>query len=377
MLLQVPSLSPFRFEAPASMPIASRTSPPAMAVRQSITREGDLYRVRVLDSTGNLFLDGTYLDPELQKPHGTLTINLQDGSRQLRRFHRGLEDGTWEKYFSNGQLEEWMPYSQGRRDGAFVRYYSNGTVSATGLYQDGLATGTWTGYYADGKPRYVSEYVMNDLITIRYYTRSGLLIEDKPSGLLDRKGMVFFDDRLEKESELRYSSYYGMAERLPGGRYAFTLYTMEGAPAARVHFTDRSLRNKTGAYLRYDELGNTRISTGYRDNQVHGLFRRWYSNGNLSDSGTYEKGRRHGVWMTFYPDGALRDSGYYHKGLRDGLWTVWEREKNIRSIGLFRDGMREGNWKFYAANTGKILFVRNYHDRWRYGESETIDIRDE
>ena len=376
MLLQVPSLSPFRFDAPATMPLASGTATPVSAFRQNITREGDLFRVRIQDSVGNLFLDGTYLDQSLQKPHGTLSLYLPDGSRQLRRFDRGVEDGQWEKYFSNGQLEERMQFSDGRRDGSFARYYANGAPSATGQYVDGLATGIWKRFYADGNPMSVSEFVMDDLVTIRYYTRSGMLIEDRPSGLLDRKGMVFFDDRLEKESELRFATYYGMAERLPGGRYGFTLYTMEGIAAARVHFTDGSLRNKTGAYLRYDELGNVRISTGYRDNQVHGLFRRWYNNGRLSDSGTYEKGRRHGVWMTYYPDGKLRDSGYYHKGFREGLWTVWELENNTRSIGLFREGMREGTWKFYS-NTGKILFVRNYHNRWRWGDSERIDIRED
>jgi antitoxin component YwqK of YwqJK toxin-antitoxin module len=376
MLLQVPSLSPFRFDAPTTIPLASKGPSPALAMRQSITREGDLYRVRVLDSTGNLFLEGTYLDQELQKPHGTVRIQLPDGSRQLRHFQRGMENGAWEKFYPNGQLEERMSFLQGRRNGSFMRYYANGTLSASGQYLEGLATGTWKRFYADGKPMSESEYVMDDLVTIRYFTRAGMRIEDRHSGLLDRKGLVFFDDLMEKESELRYATYYGMAERLPGGRFAFTLHTMEGIPAARVHFTDGSLRNKTGAYYRYDELGNIRISTGYRDNQVHGLFRRWYSSGRLSDSGTYEKGRRHGIWMTLYPDGKLRDSGFYNRGSRDGLWTLWEREQNTRAIGLFRSGSRIGQWKFYDAS-GKILFVRNYHDRWRYGESETIGIQDD
>jgi antitoxin component YwqK of YwqJK toxin-antitoxin module len=217
------------------------------------------------------------------------------------------------------------------------------------------------------------EFDRNQLIDLRYYTRSGQVIQDVHTGLLDKKEIVFFDDMLEKENELKYATYYGSPVKLKKGMIAFTMHTMDGEKAALVHFTDRSLRNKSGPFYKYDEKGQLRIAAYFRENRLDGPFKRWYPNGRLSDSGLLVKNRQEGLWMTWYPDGSRKDSGLYVQGQREGLWTVWEEGTQIRAIGLFEQQVRTGEWKFYDPE-GKFLYAKRYRNKWKYGETELIDI---
>ncbi|MCU0382419.1 MAG: hypothetical protein MUE58_14635, partial [Chitinophagaceae bacterium] len=85
------------------------------------------------------------------------------------------------------------------------------------------------------------------------------------------------------------------------------------------------------------------------------------------------KDKPEGPWETWYPNGNRKDSGHYVHGLREGLWTVWEEGTQIRGIGLFEQQVRTGEWKFYDPG-GKFLYAKRYRNKWKYGETELINI---
>lgn len=328
--------------------------PGPQRVQREIVFEAGIYDVLVKDSSGKLLSSQTYLDRSLQKPHG----------------------------------KHWF-------------FYPNGSVWHVDNYEDGVAQGSWKKYYPDGRIASVKEYEMGSPASVRYITRQGMLIEQKPTGLLGKKDMIFFDDVLEREEELLYATYYGKPLKLENGMYAMEIFSMDGSKRALVHFSNNSFRNKTGPFHWYDPDGGIRILTQHQDNKFHGSFvtwhvnghmsdsgnmyqgmphgnwQRWHNNGNRKDSGSFSRGRSDGIWKSWYPDGTLRDSGLYVKGYREGLWMVYDEKEKIRRMGLYRMGMESGEWKYYN-QSGKILFVRNFKKpNWRNIDYETIGIHED
>jgi antitoxin component YwqK of YwqJK toxin-antitoxin module len=356
---------------------ATATGPGRGRMLQSETSlPSGLYQVELKDSAGNLLLEGTYLERSMVKPHGTVRFFHPDGSlARVNNYRNGTPEGPWLQYFPNGQLLDSVGYKNGLRDGVYRRYHPNGYLQITGLYNENQASGTWRQYYQNGALASEKEYYSNQLISVRYVTRTGKVIEEQPSGLIGHKEIIFFDDLLERENELKYATYFGSPIKLKNGMFAVTLYTMEGQRAAQLHFTDRAFRNKSGPFSRYDENERLRISGSFRENRLDGPFTRWYASGLRSDSGLLSKGKPEGTWVSWHPDGSMKDSGQYIRGMREGLWTEWEKETNIRSIGIYRGGMREGEWKYYSPS-GRILYLKKFGGRWKFGAPETIGVRD-
>ncbi len=337
-------------------------------------KDGQLYKVIIRDSAGKLFMEGHYLDRQMQKPHGSLVYYYSNGRHaRINNYVNGVPEGPWIRYYSSGQVLDSTGYVQGRKQGLFVQYHPNGNTQVSGYYDNNQATGQWKQFYASGALSAERVYEQDQLLSIRYHTLSGQVIQEVHTGLIDKKDMVFFDDMLEKENGLQYATYYGTPVKLKKGMIAFTMHTMDGRKAALVHFTDRSLRHKSGPFYKYDEKGQLRVSAHFRENRLDGPFMRWYPNGQLSDSGRLIKDKPEGPWETWYPNGNRKDSGHYVHGLREGLWTVWEEGTQIRGIGLFEQQVRTGEWKFYDPG-GKFLYAKRYRNKWKYGETELINI---
>ncbi len=379
-LLQVPNLAPSMAYGRGDAKQADLAAAPGQGrgrlFQSGTTLPSGLFQVALKDSTGRVFLEGTYLDQSLSRPHGNVRLYHPDGSLyRVSSYQNGTPQGPWLQYYPNGQLMDSLWYRNGLRDGVYTKYHPNGYLQLTGLYEENLASGTWRQYYPNGALSAETEYNRNQLVSIRYVTREGKLIEDIPSGLIGRKEMIFFDDQFERENELKYATYFGRPVKLKNGMIGITLHTMDGQQAAELHFTDRAFRNKSGPFTRFDEKGRLRVSGNFRENRLDGPFMRWHANGLRSDSGLLAKGKPEGTWVTWYQDGAVKDSGQYVKGFREGLWTEWEKDTGIRAIGLYRSGAREGEWKYYTPS-GRILYLKKYGGRWRSGAPETIGVRD-
>jgi antitoxin component YwqK of YwqJK toxin-antitoxin module len=329
-------------------------NPGIQRLQREIVYESGIYDVQVKDSSGRLLSSQTYLDRFLQKPHG----------------------------------KHWF-------------FYPDGSVWHVDSYDEGEAHGSWKKYYPSGSIASIKEFEMGSPASVKYVTRQGMLIEQKPTGLLGKKDMIFFDDELEREEILLYATYYGKPQRLKNGMYAMEIFSMDGSKRALVHFSNNSFRNKTGPFRWYDPDGGMRILTHHQDNKFHGTFvtwhangrmsdsgamyqglpqgnwQRWHSNGNRKDSGYFNRGRTDGLWISWDTAGLLKDSGQYVKGYREGLWTIYDHQEKIKGTGLFRMGIQSGEWKYYNQQ-GKILFVRNFKKpNWRNIDYETIGINED
>lgn len=329
--------------------------------QRQVSRVGGLWLVRVTDARGRLSSQATYADSTLRRLHGFVRQYHPEGGMSAEGFHEnGRPEGGFRNWYADGVLKDSANFSNGRRNGAYRRWYPNGSLQLSGDYFEDLPAGLWRGYYADGRIASEAEYERGQVLWVRYHTLDGEVLKDEPNVLIRRTPrLLFFDEYLEPEPELRYASYFGRVEPQASGLFRVTLHDFTGLRTAVVHFSSASFRNKSGPYMRFDDDGRLRISANFRSNMLHGGFLRYHASGILSDSGSLRNGERQGVWRSWHASGQRRDSGEYRQGMRTGIWNEWEDASGVRAVGFYRQGSRVGDWKHYDRN-GRILFVNRY-----------------
>ena len=371
--IQTPEMRPFLTLALLFLSL-SLASAQAGDIRREVMREGDLWVLTLRDAGGRLLSQSTFADSLLRRPQGVVRRYHANGRVMSEGYrNNGRPEGPSRNWYDDGRLRDTSNYYNGRRNGTYARWYPNGILQMSGGYFEDLPVGLWRGYHSDGRIASEAEYERGQVLWVRYHTLDGVVLQDEPNVLIRRTPkLLFFDDYLEPEPELRFASYFGRVEPQATGHFKVTLHDFTGVRSSVIHFSSASFRNKSGPYVRYDDKGRVRISANFKSNLLHGEFRRYHATGHLSDSGSLRNGDRQGVWRTWYAGGSRRDSGEYRDGLRTGIWNEWEEGSGIRAVGYYYRGSRRGDWKHYDRN-GRILYV-NRHRMSAIGRPERVDI---
>jgi antitoxin component YwqK of YwqJK toxin-antitoxin module len=70
----------------------------------------------------------------------------------------GYEEGLWEDYHSNGEVNSRRRYSDGVLNGLFEKFHDNGQLSINGNFLDYKCVGIWFFYTPDGELRMKKYY---------------------------------------------------------------------------------------------------------------------------------------------------------------------------------------------------------------------------
>jgi hypothetical protein len=127
--------------------------------REPVGRDGELFIGKTFSMEGKLKAEGTYLDEQLQVPHGRFTFFHANGKVESRgQYVQGNKSGVWERYDVWGQAlaekvynpeplanivytrAQTMPAYPGGDDKALVRYVKEAVMTAT----DKRVRGTYT-----------------------------------------------------------------------------------------------------------------------------------------------------------------------------------------------------------------------------------------
>ncbi len=217
--------------------------------------------------------------------------------------------------------------------------------------------------------------------------------------------VLYFNAAFEAEKEMAYVRYIGIPKALRKNRFEITFYTLTGEKTAMGEYWGRSLRNRSGVFVRFNKAGKIVVSTNFRKNIMHGIYQRFYDNGQIADSGSFKHGFSHGTWKSWHENGRLKeirsyknarngtalvailygeykswfsngkikDSGYYYANSRDGIWEEFLEEGRIRSIGQYRLNWKFGEWKYYDER-GKLLYIRRFSKMKYDDEGEVIKV---
>ena len=91
--------------------------------------------------------DGIYY-----KKFSDAPFNGEVEGREQGKFKNGKREGSWVKYYDNGQLWFKGDYKNGKEEGPWVAYWRNGQLSFKGDYKDGRKEGRWVWYDEIGNP---------------------------------------------------------------------------------------------------------------------------------------------------------------------------------------------------------------------------------
>ena len=74
-------------------------------------------------------------------------------------FKNGKKEGTWVRYYKNGQLFSVSNYNMGRKDGAWITYSNKGMFIEKGLYKNDLEEGPWIRFFENGEINYKGDFI--------------------------------------------------------------------------------------------------------------------------------------------------------------------------------------------------------------------------
>jgi antitoxin component YwqK of YwqJK toxin-antitoxin module len=120
-------------------------------------------------STGIMLCEGNFKDNQRD---GLWTWKFPDGNMYYKLTYAfgkkksiwidtyviGNEDGPYERFYNNGDLDEKGSYDSGKRSGDWIKFYQNGKLEYKGTYKNDKKLGTWTYYYPDGKTEILENY---------------------------------------------------------------------------------------------------------------------------------------------------------------------------------------------------------------------------
>jgi len=156
-----------------------------------------------------------------------------------------VPQGTYRRYYRNGQLEQQTSFAQGKRDSAYVEFHPTGTRRLEATYRDGIRQGPFKTYYNDGR-----------------VAQAGFFENDEPSGEL---------------------TYYH-----PGGEVRLRTTLAKGQP--------------NGPLKALYPDGKTQAEISYENGQPSGAVKFYYPNGAVQSEGSFTRGLLSGPYKTYYPN---------------------------------------------------------------------------
>ena len=114
-----------------------------------------------------------------------------------------------------------------------------------------------------------------------------------------------------------------------------------------------------GPYERYDENGQLRQKSFFKDGELDGPYEDYYENSQLWNKGTYTDGERHGPWESYHENGQLGWREIYKDGELDGPYESYFENGQLRNKTTYTAGEYEGVREVYFAN-GQVRHIQVY-----------------
>jgi len=213
---------------------------------------------------------------------GAQTFQVFKGDTINRRDAKGLQQGTWRKYYKNDTLASEMHFRSGRHDGIFRTYSETGKLLTEVKYRPGYQEiGDATIFYENGTVKAKGKYINKQ--------------KDSAWTYYDEKGIL-------SSSE----SY------IKGKKNGF----------AKVYFPD----------------GKVAEETVYKNGVMNGPHREFYPDGTQKVVALTKNGEYEGLVTLMYPSGKIMEQGKYVGGFREGKWIVNKDDGTLDHEENYRHG---------------------------------------
>jgi antitoxin component YwqK of YwqJK toxin-antitoxin module len=256
------------------------------------------------------------------------------------------EDGPYKEYYKDGQLKKEGFYKNDKKNGVFKEYFKSGQLKLTGFYSNGNKIRNWQGYYENGQLRTVNAYDLNGEPTGvgESYSEEGILTKETKqaaNGGLIRK--EFYDE--------------GML---------LAVYAL--IPSINKKFV------KAGGYKEYYKNGALKIESLYANNELSGIWRRYYETGEIEWEVEYNHGYRQGLYKQFYKNGILKLEGRHVADLKNGEEKRYDEKGSLLWKGAYFKDDFDDAWTQYDS-IGNSINVLSYKKGKLKRTNNEIDLR--
>lgn len=291
------------------------------------------------------------------KKEGMAFIYYPDGKiQQTISYNGGKKEGLSKEYDKEGNIITLLEYNKdflvsrekinrsdnkGLKQGEWKEFYSNGGIKSEKTYKDDLLHGYYKEYDKRGKLVLAMLYENGAIVKSR--------VEDEPD--------IEIVNKHDSDGKLTYSGPY--RNKIPVGVHRE--FSKDGKVTNGFIYNDNGLLlsegivDESGKFNgKWKDLypdGKVQAEGQYTESRRTGLWKFYNFSGKVEQTGSYNNGRPDGLWNWYYENGSLLREEEYFQGQRDGLSTEYSGTGDIIAKGQYSDGEKNGEWQF---KTGDI-----------------------
>ena len=272
---------------------------------------------------------------------GVYTEWYEDGARRyVRSYKNGLPHGDHTSYYpaENGksQVQEKAHFVQGKPDGKHISYYSNGQMEHLLTYSNGVLDGPKSLWDEEGNALIESKYSKGRL-TGHYFQKNSDGTEETcnyKNNLKEGQCQLFYSETDEQERTLLRD----------------------------VHFVNDKV---DGLLVEYDLQGNKQMEMTFKEGIQEGPAS-FYVQGKLASSGSHKAGELDGLWTYYHPNGKVARETFFNKGAKEGEEKSYHMNGEVSSISYYKNNELEGRSVHYSPE-GVLVFEAEYKEGQRNG----------
>lgn len=193
---------------------------------------------------------------------------------------KGLQQGVWKEFYSEGEIKSEGVYENGRKIGEWKYYHQNKTIEQIGSYNKGKPIGNWKWFYENGQ--------LLRFETFEFGKLSGDFIEYNDKGEVILKGQ-FTDGEANGEWLIVDNDIKEFGSFKDGLKFGEWITT----------------------YISNNKIYHKGFYTNGLENGKHTYY---YDNGRLSEEGSFILGQKVDKWKYYSLDGSLLTVLEYRNG---------------------------------------------------------------
>lgn len=315
-------------------------------------------------------------------PYTGTSFELFEGTNykmQEIEWVNGYLDGTKTEWFKGGSIvRARIRFKAGKRNGISENYYKNGLPKLFAKYIDDVLDSTLTAFYPNGNMQYSFTYTNGEKTgpTVLYFDNGNIeqkvnLVNGYPEGIMETyyeagniRMKTTYKNGIKDGQYIRYHLTGIVAEESyfkNGIQDSISMY-WDNVFGTKLKQENYKLGKKEGLWVTYNELGDTLTLYNYKDNIMHGSFKKYYC-GDIEigdkNNGKQEKyDRSKSIKKYIY---ALDEYGTYNNGKLDGEFKTGLFNRANHAEGTYSNGIRIGEWRYYNDKDNLVLYEK-YND---------------
>ena len=235
-------------------------------------------------------------------------LSLSDTISDQPSFNSKTNDGILDGYYPDGNKKYKGSKRKEDLHGSWNSWYSNGQLLDSGLLVKGMPDGEWKIHYRDGTQKFIRTYSFDKWQL--FQNEKGLY---HPKRITMPVTKLFHENRKQAEKYIKTINTFCAKKNC------------ERAKENLIQTIDNNTEQE-----HYHPL--------FENGLLHGPFANYFPDGSVKDSGNYKNGLPEGIWIKWTDDKQFYWNGHYHHGVKNREWKLYSADRRLIRIVFYSQG---------------------------------------